>query len=177
MNDGRKTTQVNCLTTHDDEPVTGSPGTPVRKGEGVAGPSREVSKRDQMASGAGSAGREDEELRWARRNVPEEPEQRRTRSVFRKTELHGTASPSTPDECRKVRRRTMQNLKAPGGVVAYIPFEAAFRDFICSLMERQNLKAEETFLHIADLQQRLDALEERMEQFRTAPDSEPEAGP
>jgi hypothetical protein len=147
------------------------------RSDGVAGPSREVSKRDHMVSGADRAGQDDEELRWAKRNVPEEPVQRRTRSVFRKTELHGTAPASTPDECRKVRRRTMQNLKAPDGVVAYIPFEAAFRDFICSLMERQDRKAEEMFLHYADLQQRLDALEERLEKDRVAPAAEPEAGP
>jgi len=43
-----------------------------RRSEGIAGPSREVSKRDQIVPGAGGAGQENAELRWARRHVPKE---------------------------------------------------------------------------------------------------------
>jgi len=109
--------------------------------------------------------------------MPEdEPKPGKTKSVFRKTELHGTAPPSTPDEHKRIRRRTMQNLKAPDGSVAYGPFESAFRDFICSLMERQDLKAEEMLLQCADLQQRLDVLEDRLEQYCALSAGTPEAG-
>jgi len=186
------------MTTDDDETTAGSPGTPTRevgevfgnplrrevrrtaelRSEGVAGPSREVSKRDQQPSGAKGAGREDEELEWGRRNIPADPPAKRpVRSVFRKTELHGAAPASTPDECKKVRRRTMQNLKAPGGMIAYGPFEAAFREFICSLMERQDMVAEEMLLQYADLRQRLDAIEDRLEENRSASPGKTEAGP
>jgi len=47
-------------------------GIPERRSEGVAGPSREVSKRDASASGADIAGQENE-LEWARRHVPPDP--------------------------------------------------------------------------------------------------------
>jgi hypothetical protein len=171
------------MTTHENETTTaGSERVPQRRSEGIAGPSREVSQRDHEPSGAGGAGRENEELEWGRQHVPDDhstdpPEARRIRSVFRKTELNGINPASTPDGKKRVRKRTMQNLNAPGGIVAYVPFEAAFRDFICSLMERQDQNAEEMFLQCADLRQRLDALEDRLERDRAAQAGAPGAGP
>jgi len=51
-----------------------SPGIFGREREGVAGPSREVSQRDQIVSGAECAGQEENsELEWAKRHVKEEP--------------------------------------------------------------------------------------------------------
>ena len=60
----------------------------------------------------------------------------------------------------------MQSLKSPGSMVSYQPFETAFRDFICSLMERQDLMGEEFLLHIADLQQQIDALEDQLNKIK-----------
>ena len=52
--------------------TAGSPRVPQRRSDGTAGPSPEVSQRDHMPSGTGGAGWEDEELAWARRNVPDD---------------------------------------------------------------------------------------------------------
>ena len=62
------------MKTNEQENKTGeSFGIPERRSEGVAGPSREVSKRDASASGADIAGQENEELEWMRRHVPPDP--------------------------------------------------------------------------------------------------------
>jgi hypothetical protein len=107
--------------------------------------------------------------------VKQEPVPQPVRNVFRKTELHGTMPASTPDEGKKTRRRTMQSLKSPGAMVSYQPFETAFRDFICSLMERQDMMGEELLLHIADLQQQIDALEDLNMVKKTVSPRDPEA--
>lgn len=155
--------------------IAGSPGIITQGKDGVAMPSREVSQRDQVPSGADCAGRENEELEWARRHMPGHPAAvRPVRSVFRKTELHGAAPPSTQDERRKARGRTLRSLNDPDGTVPYRPFETAFRDFICSLMERQDRAYEELFLHIVDLRQQVDGLERRLDEARPAPAGVPE---
>ena len=70
----------------------------------------------------------------------------------------------------------MQSLKSPGSMVSYQPFETAFRDFICSLMERQDMMGEELLLHIADLQQQIDALEDQLNMVKkTVSPRDPEA--
>lgn len=154
--------------------------------EGVAGPSREISQRDQIVSVAECAGEdENSELEWAKRHVKEEPAPVKQEpvpqpagNVFRKTELHGTTTPSTPDEGKKIRRRTMQSLKSSAATVSYLPFEAAFKDFICSLLERQDMMGEELLHHIADLQQQIDALEDQLNKVKTTVSHrDPEAEP
>ena len=166
-----------------------SPGISGRESEGVAGPSREVSQRDQGASGEEITGQEENsELEWAKRHVKEEPAPEKQEpvrqvpqpagNVFRKTELHGTTTASTPDEGKKIRKRTMQSLKSPGATVPYHQFETAFKDFICSLMERQDMMGEELLLHIADLQQQIDALEDQLNNVKkTVSHRDPEAEP
>jgi hypothetical protein len=157
-----------------------------REREGVARPSREVSQRDQIVSGAKSTGQEENsELEWAKQHVEEEPSPVKQEpvpqpggNVFRKTELHGTTKSSTPDEGKKIRRRTIQSLKSPGAAVSYQPFETAFRDFICSLMERQDMMGEDLLLHIADLQQQIDVLEDQLNKIKkTVSHRDPEAEP
>jgi hypothetical protein len=147
----------------------------VREGEGVAGPSRRVSPADHARPGAAETGRENRELQWAQRNVPEdEPVLRPVKEVLRKTELIGIRPPSAPDERKKTRKRTLQNLRDPAGAVPYREFETMFKDFICSLMERQDVLQEEALLHVADLRQRIDALENRLDQIRRASSEVPE---
>jgi hypothetical protein len=157
-----------------------------REREGVAGPSREVSQRDLIVSGAECAGQaKNSEMEWAKRYVKEEPAPvmqepvpQPKGNVFRKTELHGTTTSSKPDEGKKVRRRTIQNLKSPGATVSYHPFETAFRDFICSLMEHQDMMGEDLLLHIADLQQQIDVLEDQLNTVKkTVSHRDPEAEP
>jgi len=143
----------------------------------VAGPSREVSQRDQSISGTDGIGQnENSELEWAKQHVKEEPLPQPVRTVFRKTELHGTTTGAKPDALKKIRRRTLQSLKSPGAMVSYQPFETAFKDFICSLMERQDRMGEELLLHIADLQQQIDALEDQLNMVKkTVSPRDPEA--
>jgi hypothetical protein len=63
-----------------------SPGISEPGRKGVAGPSREVSQRDEGMSGAESSGREENaELEWAKLHVKEETE---PQLAQRKTELH-----------------------------------------------------------------------------------------
>jgi hypothetical protein len=108
-----------------------SPGISEPGNEGVAGPSREVSQRDQSISGTDGIGQnENSELEWAKQHVKEEPLPQPVRTVFRKTELHGTTTGAKPDALKKIRRRTLQSLKSPGAMVSYQPFETAFKDFI-----------------------------------------------
>ena len=63
------------MTTNEQENrKEGSSGIPERGENGIAGPSQEVSQRDQMASCTDDgAGREMSELEWARHQIPDEP--------------------------------------------------------------------------------------------------------
>ncbi len=106
----------------------------------------------------------------------DEPVPRPVRAVFRKTELHGTVSAFTPDEKKRIRRRTLQNLKDPDAEVTYQQFESAFRGFVCSLMERQDRMNDEQFLHVAELRQQIDALERRLEKIANVSSDIPDAG-
>jgi len=154
------------------------------KSEDIAGPSHEVSKRDQNVPITGFTMVENEELKWAQRHVPEElvpetgkpvtdkPILQHSQTVFRKTELHGMIAASTPDKMKKLRLRTMQNLKSPGATVSYHPFETAFKDFICSLMERQDMIAEGHLHHIAELQQQINAFEDRLDMIEKTSSSQ-----
>jgi hypothetical protein len=157
-----------------------------REREGVAGPSRGVSQRDLIVSGAECAGQaKNSELEWAKQHVEEElapvehkPVPQPGGTVFRKTELHGTKTVSTPVEGKKIRKRTIQSLKSPGAVVSYQPFETAFKDFICSLLERQDMMGEDLLHHIADLHQQIDAIEDQLNKVKkTVSHRDPEAEP
>jgi hypothetical protein len=145
----------------------GPDGIPQRESTGVPEPSREVSQTDQPVPVPKGAGPANEELAWARKHVQGHRTVRKPpKSVFRKTDLLGIAPPSEPDTIRKARQRTLKSIRDPDGEVAYRPFEDAFRDFVCSLVERQNNVYDEMLLHSADLQQQIDALERRIEGLR-----------
>jgi len=150
----------------DDE---GSGGIPLRESTGIAVPSSDVSQTDHAIPRPGVTGIANDELEWAKKHVPGKRAVRRpARTVFRKTELLGIAPPSTPDGIKKTRQRTMKTIRDPDGAIAYRPFEDAFRDFVCSLMERQDAIYDEMFLHVADLRQQIDALGDRLEEARRA---------
>ena len=51
---------------------------------------------------------------------------------------------------------------------AYRPSGDAFRDFTSSLVEQQEKVYDEMLLHVADLRQRIDAPEDRLEEYRNA---------
>ena len=165
---------------HESEPK-GSSGIPGPEGKCPSpannGETRNRETNKNHPAGQSSATQENEELRWVQQHVPDDfreqrPSHHRARPVFRKTELHGTVPHSSPDAQKKIRRKSLQNLKRPGSDISYQSFETVFRDFICSLMERQDMMKEELFLHIADLSQQIDDLERRLENPRqSSPDS------
>lgn len=153
----------------------GSEGTPQRENTGVPELSRPVSQTDHAMPVPEGTGPANAELEWARMHLPgHRTKHRPAKSVFRKTELRGIAPPSEPDAIKKSRQRTLKNIRDPDGEVAYRMFEDSFRDFTCSLVERQDKVYDEMLLHVADLQQQVDALEDRIEECRHATSCRPE---
>jgi len=145
----------------------GSGRIPQRENTGIAGPSREVSQTDTTGPVKGATGPVNDELAWAKKHVPgHRTVHRPAKSVFRKTELLGIAPPTEPEAIKKARQRILKNIRDPDGEVAYRPFEDAFRDFTCSLVQRQERVYDEMILQVADLQQQIDALEQRLEETR-----------
>ena len=111
---------------------------------------------------------ENEELEWARRNVKNTA----SRKVFRKTELHGRVR--TREDARKFRKELLQDLKDSGDGEIVARFGTVLREFIDSIIERQNRIEDLLRLQLADLEQRVDELEQRRtERGRMAP-AEPE---
>jgi hypothetical protein len=145
----------------------GSEEIPQRESSGISEPSREVSDTDHPMPATEKTTPADDELAWARKHVPgHRTVHRPAKTVFRKTELLGIAPPTEPDAIKKTRQRILKNIRDPDGMIAYRPFEDAFRDFTCSLVQRQDKVYDEMLMHVADLQQRIDALECRIEEIR-----------
>jgi hypothetical protein len=147
----------------DNVQTTGnSPVIPERRSEGITGPSREVSKRDQIMPGAGGAGQENEELTWARRHMPKGSTAETAKEVFRKTELHNSP-PSEEDEMEKLRQQMMQRLRRQNCEVSYQQYETSFRHFISTLMVRQDRTDAELREQVAALCEQIGVLQERLE--------------
>lgn len=148
-----------------------SPGISERESEGVAGPSREVSQRDQIVSGAENAGQEENsELEWAKRHVKEEEaeedeekkeenEEPAPHLVERKTELHC----ADPVPVRKwkgaVRHRTEQCSKTPHPEILYRNLEAEIRELSSSLREWQEGMGGQILTRLNELEYRVDDIE------------------
>jgi hypothetical protein len=83
-----------------------------------------------------------------------------TRLVERATALRdlGIGRSPTPKSVR--RRLTQGEIYSRDPEIPYVKFEAALRDIVCSLMERQDRMNEEIFYRINDLGSRLDDLED-----------------
>lgn len=136
-----------------------------RESEGVAGPSREVSQRDQIVSGAECAGQdENSELEWAKRHMKKEEEEKENEEpapqlVERKTELH-CADP-VPVRKRKgaVRHRTEQGTKIPHPEILYRNLEAAIRELSSSLREWQEGMGGLLLTRLNELEYRVDDIE------------------
>lgn len=150
----------------------GSGAIPQQENPAGAGPSREVPQENKAVPGAGAAGPANDELEWAKKHMPGHRKAgRQVKGVFRKTELLGITPPAEPDAVRKARQRTKKNLNDPGGAIAYRLFEDSFRDFICSLVERQDRIYDEMLMHVADLGQQIDALERQRAEEQKTPGS------
>jgi hypothetical protein len=113
---------------------SGSQEIPVRRSDGTAVSSREVTGPDAQASCAVGTGQENMnnetagDMKKTSRSAP--------RLVERKTELHGLDIAPSRGKKSLIRKRTEQDLNDPDPEVPCIRFEAAARDLVCSLMER-----------------------------------------
>ena len=80
--------------------------------------------------------------------------------IERATALRGQGIGRPPAPKSAVRRQTQGDIFGKDPEIPYVKFEAAARDLVCSLMERQDRMNEEIFYRINDLAYRLDDLEE-----------------
>ena len=82
------------------------------------------------------------------------------RLVERATALRGQ-SIAHPQEPKSIRRlHTGMDIYEKDAEIPYVKFEAAVRDLVCSLMERQDRMNEEIFHKINDLSYRIEDLEQ-----------------
>jgi chromosome segregation ATPase len=117
-----------------------------RRSEGVAGPSREVSKRDASASGADEAGQENTHDENVQTGVTVQQQVKRA---------HGFCGQSTGQERASksaIRKRTRRDLQSPDTGEAYIELEDDIRKFFSSLMEQQNQMYNSMICKVRDLE-------------------------
>ena len=150
------------MTTNEENNNKGSSRIPQAKA-GTTGPSREVPEQDAIPPCAGVPGQEN-----TRENRPKNtgnPRQK-PRLVERKTELRGQSIAPTRTKKNTLRRRTEEDLMLPEPEIPFYKAEAAMRDLVCSLMERQDRMNEALFLRIGDLEYRIEDLEVENEELK-----------
>ena len=143
------------MTTSEQENTTGGSFViPERRGNGIAGPSQEVSQRDQMRScTAACAGQEISELEWARRHVKDEPV---PRLVERKTEIIGCGVPSGKKRSLNLREKA-ENISIDlspemlenNGDLIFLLLDQMHR-----IAERQDKKIERLQCRISEMEER-----------------------
>jgi len=82
------------------------------------------------------------------------------RLVERVTALRGQGIARPPEPKNILRRQTQTDIYGKDAEVPYVKFEAAARDLVCSLMERQDRMNEEIFYKLNDLVYRVEDLEQ-----------------
>ena len=88
--------------------------------------------------------------------------------VFRKTELHSAPPVIEEDtELRTLRKKMLLKLRRPKCEVSFLPYETAFREFIASLMVRQDKTDAELRPQIAALWEQVKILEKQLD-WKTA---------
>jgi hypothetical protein len=127
-----------------DESAGKSSGISERRSEGIAGHSREVSKRDERMPLPDEARQENEELEWAKRHIREEPV---PQQVERKTEIIGCGV------------RVKRSKPVPPGAD---DFRKCFR----SIMNLQDRMRENLFLQLNILRHRIEAIEDQVAVLR-----------
>lgn len=80
--------------------------------------------------------------------------------AVRATALRGQSITRLREPKSPCRRQTQQDLYGRDPEIPYVKFEAAFRDLVCSLMERQDRMNEEIFYKLNDLGYRIEDLEQ-----------------
>ncbi|MCK9591665.1 MAG: hypothetical protein M0Q91_06625 [Methanoregula sp.] len=82
------------------------------------------------------------------------------RLVERVTALRGQSIARSQEPKSSLRRRTQMDIYGREAEIPYVKFEAATRDLVCSLMERQDRMNEEIFCKINDLEYRIEDIEQ-----------------
>ena len=82
------------------------------------------------------------------------------RLVERVTALRGLSIARPQEPKSTSRRRTQLDIYGKDPEIPYVKFEAAARDIVCSLMERQDRMNEEIFSKLNDLGYRVEDLEQ-----------------
>ena len=129
-----------------EKSVKKEPG-PLEPGETGTGPKIPAGQKGQNAS--------------CRKTAP--------RLVERATALRGLGIGRPPEPKSSRRRRTQTDIYCRDPEIPYVKFEAAARDLVCSLMERQDRMNEEIFYRINDLACRVDDLEQEQARDRGGP--------
>jgi hypothetical protein len=112
---------------------------------GPAGSSDQGTGQDSMDPG---------EVRTSKRTKTAPP------LVERVTALRGRGIAAHKEPKSTLRRQTQADIYNKGAEVPYLKLEAAARDLVCSLMERQDRMNEEIFYKLNDLAFRVGDLEE-----------------
>lgn len=137
--------------------------------EGMTGTSRDAPHDEQTHPGVGNG------VQARACKAVDTPVKHPVRSVFRKTELHGTFRNRTTEEKAKLRKRLMEEAGGPDIEELYQPVAEQFRSIIDTIIERQDRATEELLGNLADLQQRIDALESTRDLHRSATSDKTEA--
>jgi hypothetical protein len=95
---------------------------------------------------------QDEQMALRKKSIPH--------LVERATALRGQGIGRPPEPKSSRRRRTRMDIYGKDPEIPFVKFEAAARDLVCSLMERQDRMNEEIFYRINDLAYRLEDLEQ-----------------
>ena len=123
---------------------------------------QDVAEPDQMVSGMAGTGQKNEKKASASKKPIIAGS---VRKVVRKTELQGFTAASFMDP-PEIRKRTERDLKFPDVDIPYYKAEAALRDLVCSLMERDDRMNEEMILRWNGLKHRIEDLEDEIQALK-----------
>lgn len=134
--------------------------------------SSRVQHHDQEQSGILDTGEACDELRWARRHVPDDPvvtqrskadfqplQKAKPPGVVGKTKLRDLHCAPPRRSQRSIRKETKRDLLTPDPDVPYVEAERALCDLVCALIERQDRVTTALLLKINNLELRLDEVE------------------
>ena len=121
----------------------------------------EVPEPDQIASGMAGTGQENEKKDIASKKPIIAGS---ARKVTRKTELQFAAASFM--DSSEIRKRKERDLKFPDADIPYYKAEAALRDLVCSILERDDRMNEDMFLRWNGLKHRIEDLEDEIQALK-----------
>jgi len=84
----------------------------------------------------------------------------RPKLAARATALRGLSITRPPEPKSSLRRQTLLDIYSKDSEIPFLKFDAAIRDMVCALMERQDRINEVLFCKLNDLEYRVGDLEE-----------------